>query len=465
MLPNGRGSPPEPRRDPLAPVLPWIALLVLLFAWRAYLIREMPTLFSWDAFARVWEKEQLVVRHWLPIPQLPVYVWSKTELGLGSLRLAYALIGSAAAVAAGVFVSTATRSRRSGIICGALIGAAPLFVKYTTVPYQEGAFILFAFLGVTLWGLQRERSSGGQVRGWMAGTCLALGVLSRYEGWLLVAILAVSSLLSKRTRELAFLAPAAVAMGGWIATASARSSLDGPPRSEEAMLQLLERSDNLGGLLSTGLDAVGWLLAMLAVDLLVVGIAGAALGIWIGLVGRRRWMTRELVVLLVATLALAVIRVLNAGVPTDRMRLLPIVLLLVTLGFAWDEVTGRLRGKGSQPLFLLIPITMLGVFASHGLTTMKSAAQTFHPEARAARLLESLPSDVAVEIRPRDVPNILSESSVGSIFAQSVTLEAGDSRWTYEGGQSTAEDPDLLLFWAGREYRLRDLATGETLEP
>lgn len=437
--------------------LPWIALLVVLLCWRGYLILEMPAVFGWDAFSRLWERDQIIVRHWLPIPQLPTYVWAKTNLGLDVLRWVYAFIGSAAAVSAGWYVAMVTGSARTGIMSGALIGVSPFFVKYTTVPYQEGPFLLFTFVGITLWVLQREEADRSRVIGWLAGACLMLAALSRYEGWLLVGILATSSVLSKRFSELPYLGLAGGAMLWWVFTSDARSAFDGPPRAEAAMLQLPISVESFPELLLESINVAGWLAPILAADLLVVGLIGAAWGFWIGVTRRQTRVARELAVLLIALVALTILRVVNAGVLTDRMRLLPVAFALVFFGIAWQEVTERRNGEKIERLGLLVPFIMLGMFIFQGFVSVRAGVQQFQPEVRAMQLLETLPSDARVEIEPREIPNILSESLVGAIFAQTTTLDAADPRFRYEGSgtEQKGDGPEFRLFWAGQAYRLQ----------
>jgi len=161
--------------------------------------------------------------------------------------------------------------------------------------------------------------------------------------------------------------------------------------------------------------------------------------------------------LLIALVALTTLRVVNAGVLTDRMRLLPVAFGLVFFGIAWRATTERLSGKGTKRLAILFPSIMLAMFTFQSFMSVEAEVQKIQPEFRAARLLESLPSDARVEIEPREIPNILSESAVGAIFAQTSTLDAADPRFRYEGSATAQNDvaPEFRLFWAGQAYRLQ----------
>jgi hypothetical protein len=106
------------------------ALLLSPFAFRVFLIHKYPGVYSWDALSRLWGAKNLVVRHWLPLPQLPVFFTEAYDWEIATMRMVYAAIGVAGSAVLGWFVSAPpTRPslvcREGGLWQGERVGLAP----------------------------------------------------------------------------------------------------------------------------------------------------------------------------------------------------------------------------------------------------------------------------------------------------------------------------------------------------
>jgi hypothetical protein len=159
------------------------------------LIREYPTLYWGDAYARVLASDHLLVGPWLPLLQGVVYVVGKVTSSLVPLRLVMAAMAAAALVSAPWFAARLF-SHSAGTVFAVLLGTNAMFVALSIVPYQEVAFVGLVFAGLSLHD-QRDRRGAG----WRSAAVFNLACLTRYEGWMLVAILAVDELLRETARR------------------------------------------------------------------------------------------------------------------------------------------------------------------------------------------------------------------------------------------------------------------------
>ncbi len=436
------------------PVLAWAALFASACALRLFVILESPGVYAWDGFTRLWEREHLVVRDWLPIPQLPVVLLGDHQV---ALRVAFALVAAAGSVALGLGVARAY-DRRHGLVAGWLAGTWGALLLWTVVPYQEGFLLLF--VGLTLAAWPAGVPSPGERRAWWGAVALAAGALCRYEVWLLAVLLGAGALARRRFRGLVHLAPAAAVIVAWLATGSQRDGSMGPPREPgPGAITLFDRpADELvshawaalrqaGGLLA---DDLTWIVLLLAVWGLVCAVRRG------GLLGR------ELAVFALALGALAITRAVNASVLTGRM-LVPVGM--IALAFAAvgandlvDRASGKL-GAGARAWLVAGPLAILcALYAAKGRAEVIGHIDAFAPERRAAEELAALPPDVNVAIVTRRMRNVLQESVVGAVFAHATGLDPRDARWAYPGkpADQPMAPPDRVLVWdrRARGYRL-----------
>lgn len=428
----------------------WVALFAVAFAWRVFFIFDLPGMYAWDAFTRLWEHDTLLVRFWLPLPQLPVVCVASLGGEVFLLRCIYSLVGAGACVSVGLAV-TRYWDGRIGLMTGWLVCLSPVFTRFTTVPYQEGMLVLF--LGISLWAWP-ARESDGVSRGspWIASAFLALAGLCRYEAWAIAVVLLIGSVARKRYRDVACVLPIFMVALLWVLLSPLRTGAPGPLVQREAFdVQLVVES--IGTIAARVLEAAGTVSLFCMSEWVFFGFGFLLWGILRALLGGG-FRGREWIVLGVLFFVLAVVRGVNSGVVTIRMALLPTVWGLPYLAVGVYALADWLMPlvRRSLSLALLCIVPTLFVLRSHvGAVWTRS---DFQPEADAAKMLSGLPEDVRVRIVPRVIPNILHESAVGAIFAHSMQLDPRDRRWSYEGhpADEPREQPDKVLAWDGTQY-------------
>ena len=179
----------ETRTPPWAP---WAAVFLAAFAWRTFLIDRFPGLYGFDALTRVWDQHTLFVRHWLPLPQVPVVLVGAAGGGVAFLKAVYALLASLAAAALGYAWSG--WSLRAGIAFGLLLATMPAFVVNSLSAYQEGSLLLFVGLALGFW----PGCEGARGRSFTAIAALSAAELCRYEAWMLAVLLVAGAALRRR---------------------------------------------------------------------------------------------------------------------------------------------------------------------------------------------------------------------------------------------------------------------------
>jgi hypothetical protein len=154
------------------------------FALSVGLIHRHPVMYWYDPFGRVVSRAHILVDRWLPLLQLVIYAVGKLTISVTALRLVLA------ALAAGTLFAASTLGTRlstcsGGLLFAALLASNSLFVALAIVPYQEVLFLGLIFAGLSL----QERPTS-RYRRWLAAFAFNLACLTRYEAWILVAILA-----------------------------------------------------------------------------------------------------------------------------------------------------------------------------------------------------------------------------------------------------------------------------------
>lgn len=443
----------------------WLQMLLLVctaFAARALIIVEFPVVFHFDAFARLWDPHDLFVRHWLPIPQLPIVLTSLMDGTITAVRFAYAGVGSLAVGAVAWALGRAGQPT-AGIVAGWLIAFYPPFLTATVVPYQEGFLLLFAALA--LGGIAVSAQSNPLAFRVLAAVSLALACLSRYEGWLLTLILLASALLRRNWVSARVTMPAIVTMVAWACLLPTLSLADGPPRAAVSPIvvnlfegSLIDLARQVGAALATLSLAVARALDPTVVLLVGIGIVSAF---------RRSLMSFRLEVLLLATalFGLSAVRMVNAGFMSSRMVLAPSMWLILFAGLGLIGATGLLR----RPMATLARTVVVGflvlIFGLQSVGDVRESSRQYLVDHEASLVLLSLPSEVSVGIIPRPSTDILGQSMVAAIMGQSLALDPADPRWSFQGRVTPSHRPELLLQWTRGGYALQHLSEGEPGSP
>lgn len=157
------------------------------FVFYLALIRSFPVVYWGDAHVRLALRDQILVGHWLPLIQVLIFLVSKIDTSLLLIRTVLALM------AAGVVVTTYRLGSRlfshaAGMVAAAFLGGSILYAALATVPYPEVVFTGFVFVALEM--LDRPASPARLYVGLLA---LNLACLTRYEGWMLAAIVIVDA--------------------------------------------------------------------------------------------------------------------------------------------------------------------------------------------------------------------------------------------------------------------------------
>lgn len=409
----------------------WILVFLFPLAFYVFLIYQTPAIYAWDAFTRLWEHRTLFVRHWLPLPQLPIVMISFLQGNLFVLRCVYATVSVVGAVTFGLFVSRYW-GNLTGLTASVLMSFLPTFTKWSIVPYQEG-FLLFC-IGFFLftWDIATKHPRKGLIVA--SSLFIALAELCRYEAWLFATIIACGIVVRRQWRLLPALLPALIVPLIWVLTSDYRDVSYGFVPSTQAnplAFLSLDFSTLFAAFTNVSVKMVfhtAYVLAWLGLPLMILGIVVS----W----KKGDIIGRELVVFLVALFLLSIVRGVNAGGLTTRMPLLflSIGVLYLAIGLHnirmhLPETSGKLLRDG-----ITLAIAWLFIFYGYGMT--KKSSHFFSPEAQAAFLLINLsrqiPDQENVIIIPRRSDNVFGESLIRAIFANSMKLDPNDSRWIYK---------------------------------
>ena len=158
-----------------------VAFVLALLA-RVGLIATHPTMYSMDAYQRWGGRAHLFVQDWLPATQSIVWLTDIVGGGQIATRVAMSVVAAVALAAGGLCAR-----RLGGPVAGWAFLPVVVFgpsLTWTSVPYQEGTFMLFLFGGMALALRAHGAGEKAQGRDWMWAD-LALGGLAlvRYEGW------------------------------------------------------------------------------------------------------------------------------------------------------------------------------------------------------------------------------------------------------------------------------------------
>jgi hypothetical protein len=192
-------DPGKPRilRD-LAENPPFMAALIIctvFFSFCMWLALNHPVFYWVDAHIRLAYRNQILIGYWPPLLQILIFAAWKFGKSLLVIRGLLSLVAATALLSVYRLTSRLFESM-TGLIAMVLLAINMMFVAMSTVPYPEILFVGLVLLALDL--LDNPLSSRSVYLGALA---LNLACLTRYEGWLLAAILiaeaAMRSLQSK----------------------------------------------------------------------------------------------------------------------------------------------------------------------------------------------------------------------------------------------------------------------------
>jgi hypothetical protein len=339
---SGTGTPAEPSetspedsrsrlglRD--AAILLGLGLLV-----RVPLVLAHPAIHGGDSVLRLARSETLILGHWLPLPQLLVFLIRAVAPDPLWTRLAFVLAGSLGGVAL-AWVVTVTAGAASGRAAGALFLLHPLLVYYSLVPYQEAPMLLLLLAGAA--ALVHDEDVKG-------GLALGLACLCRYEAWIAAGMAA----LVRWRRPLR-----ATLLFGWAPLAWIGAWRGLAPRGS----YILDTD-----LAAVGLGRVSFFFAKLEEYsgdlLLVLALAGALVAL------RRRprgwaWGAGFVMVFLAAQLAFGHEHPAGSGRLNERMIHVPAVALCALGGLALGTLSERLAWRGLPLGAVLAALLLAGL--------------------------------------------------------------------------------------------------------
>lgn len=164
-----------------------LVVFAIELAVRLALIVTYPDNYSMDAYQRWGGRHHILVQDWLPATQS--VVWLSTALGgsILAMRVAMAVIGSAA-VTAGAWVARLLGGPAAGWLF-VPIGLFGPFLTWTVVPYQEGTFLFALFTGLAI-ALHARAVDAPPTAGLWRVADLTVGMLAlvRYEGWPVILV-------------------------------------------------------------------------------------------------------------------------------------------------------------------------------------------------------------------------------------------------------------------------------------
>jgi hypothetical protein len=430
------------------------ALLLSPFAFRVFLIHKYPGVYSWDALSRLWGAKNLVVRHWLPLPQLPVFFTEAYDWEIATMRMVYAAIGVAGSAVLGWFVYKQTNNRSCGIATFLLVSFMPVFTVFSIVPYQEGFLILFLF------GFLCTREFDPETNPWRRSLepfLLACACLCRYEAWIFAGLIALRPLVERRWKDLLPLVPAAIVMVLWLVIL--------PHLDTNKLVTNPVPTPGIEKLLAVTWEDVSAVSKSCMNEFAQLGLALGLLGALVAL-RKGGLLGREMLVFGLVLYGLAIMRSANATISTNRMTLLISVCTAIYIPIGLNWLATQVRPTWRHPVFVCLLVYLLYPLPFEGRDYVKRKSLKFESEELAAVLLldhlQQSPPGARYGFLPRRKKNVLSESIVNAIFANSTQLDPEDPRWVFDEDvirRDMRSSIDYLLWyhWAKGRYELVDV--------
>jgi hypothetical protein len=160
-----------------------IGLSLAAFGFYLYLAWRYPAVYWYDPHDRLALRDQILLGRWLPLTQLLIYLVSRVTLNLLVLRGVLAGIG-ALTVLAMFGLARGAFGRLPALIAAGLLASNLMFAALAIVPYPD-----VLFLGLMLTALHYLHQPSTPHRSTLGMLALNLACLTRYEGWMLAAII------------------------------------------------------------------------------------------------------------------------------------------------------------------------------------------------------------------------------------------------------------------------------------
>lgn len=168
---------------PLGVAVP-LAMAVASFVFGAILIHKFPVMYWGDPYARLENRDRVLVDRWLPLLQVLLDGINRLTPNVSTMRLVLSALG-AMTVVAGYEFTARLFNVWSAAVFAILLATNPLFVALSIVPYQE---VLFS--GLLFSALALHVGAFGPRRPLATAILFNLACLTRYEGWVVVGLLA-----------------------------------------------------------------------------------------------------------------------------------------------------------------------------------------------------------------------------------------------------------------------------------
>jgi hypothetical protein len=437
----------------------WATIFLTGFSLRCLLIFKFPSLYAWDAFTRIWDSDYIIVRRWLPLPQLPIFMAHYFDLGLLFVRLTYALIGALGAITFGIGIS-----RILGVFQGMGVALLTTFLgtyfKYSLVPYQEGMFLLFVGLYLTFGPFNRDEIN--DQKNWLGSLYLSLACLCRYEAWLFLTVIASGMLIRKKWQVIKSMIPIFFVPLAWLLIYKHIPAGNGPPWLEREAFSLgFHLFSNLTELSKLVWNGYFTICLRILFEITLIGIVLQCSGMYTALKKNSGIIGREFLLFWFLLSGLALARWINShSLLTDRMLLLLNVIGTVYIAVGLEALILFLKMKSNrkveshQILMTCLFSLMLLLFIFRSVYAVSNEAKVFYPEYAASHLLKQVPEDKTVLLQPRNVPNMWKEDAITAIFANVFgELDHREKRFIFSIKQAE-EQPDYYLKWTGERYQL-----------
>lgn len=160
-----------------------ISLCLASFTLYLCLIKSYPAVYWYDAHIRLALRDQIFVGRWLPLTQTLIFTASSITSHLLVVR---SFLAMAAVVALASMYRLAAKlfSPATGLMATALLAVNLMFAALATVAYPDVLFVGLLMLALAL------LADPGPPRRWtLTALVINLACLTRYEGWMLAALL------------------------------------------------------------------------------------------------------------------------------------------------------------------------------------------------------------------------------------------------------------------------------------
>lgn len=173
--------------------LSWIFLLGVLI--RLWLIITNPGMYGGDTVFRAVNSDMIFVAYNLPLLQFLIYLTAKLSDLPFAIRALMILIGTAGGC--GIYLLTSKLFDRTVARLAAILFITnPFLLVYSIVPYQEMLMVSLVLLAAYFF-MREEKSHDKYLTSFFAG----MACLTRYEGWIVVAVMAFIYILRKFDRN------------------------------------------------------------------------------------------------------------------------------------------------------------------------------------------------------------------------------------------------------------------------